>query len=43
MFAMRLPALEGKLDEATHHAKLLQQRQEDLDSADRSKLDKRLS
>src|SRR5687767_11653725 len=25
-----IPALEGKLDEATHHAKLLQQRQEDL-------------
>ncbi len=37
-----MPALEGKLDEATHHAKLLQQRQEDL-IVQQSKLDKRLS
>jgi tol-pal system protein YbgF len=37
-----MPALEGKLDEAIHHAKLLQQRQEDL-IVQQSKLDKRLS
>lgn len=37
-----MPALEGKLDEATHHAKLLQQRQEDL-ILQQSRLDKRLN
>ena len=37
-----LPALEGKLDEATHHAKLLQQRQEDL-ILQQARLEKRLT
>ncbi len=37
-----MPVLEGKLDEATHHAKQLEQKQEDL-IVQQSKLDKRLS